>query len=252
MLGDVRLPRLAHASDKSVRPAEQQDVRAQRMAAREHAQVLQHDRVKKRRHQLVGWRANLLQAVDVGLGEYAALPRHFVQLDAVISLIAELGDGNFQLGIDLVDDRAGSASALVVHRRDFFLAAGFLIVLEDDDLGVLPAEFDHRIHFGMHLLDGERNRRNFLHEFRADLVGDRSAAGAGHEHARVVAVDADFLFDAAQEFERLLRLLGFVALVVLPENLVGRRVDDGRFYRRRTHIEAHHELRVMIVRPLRR
>jgi hypothetical protein len=46
-----------------------------------------------------------------------------------------------------------------------------------------------------------------------------AAAGAGHEHARVVAVDADFGLHALEKFERLLRLLGFVALVVLPENL---------------------------------
>ena len=88
---NVGLPRLAHAANEAVRPAEQQHMRAQRVAAREHAQVLQHDGFEQRSHQFVGRRADLLQAVDVGLGEYAALPRDFVQLDAVISLLGEFG-----------------------------------------------------------------------------------------------------------------------------------------------------------------
>jgi hypothetical protein len=102
----------------------------------------------------------------------------------------------------------------------------------------------------MHLLDGERNCSDFLHEFRADLVGNRTATRAGHEHARVTGVDADFFFYAPQELQRLFGLLGLVALVVLPKNFVGSRVDDGCFHRRRTHIEPNHELGVMIVRPL--
>jgi hypothetical protein len=40
---------------------------------------------------------------------------------------------------------------------NFLLAAGLLVVLEDDDLGILSAQLDDRIHFGMQLLDGERN-----------------------------------------------------------------------------------------------
>ena len=132
-----------------------------------------HDRLKQRRHQLIRRRPDFLQAVNVGLGEHAALAGHLVQLDSVIALQRQLRHRNLQLRIDLVDDRARPARALVVHRRNFFLAAGLLIVLEDDDLRVLTAEFDHRIHFGMHLLDGERDRRNFLHELRADLLRDR-------------------------------------------------------------------------------
>ena len=46
-----------HASrmpaNKTVRPAQQQHVRPQRVAARQHAQVLQHDRFEQRSHQLV-------------------------------------------------------------------------------------------------------------------------------------------------------------------------------------------------------
>ncbi len=138
-----RMPRI-----KLFGPPEQQHVRPQGVAASEHAQVLQHDRFKQRRHQLIGRSADLLQAVDVGFGEHAALAGDFVQLDAVISLLARVRRGNFQLGVDLVDDRAGAAGALVVHRGDLFLAASFVVIFKDDDLGILTAEFDDRINFG--------------------------------------------------------------------------------------------------------
>ena len=165
----------------------------------------------------------------------------------LIFLLGEQVDGNFQLGVDLVDDRAGAAGALVVHRRNFLFAAGFFVVLEDDDLGVLPAEFDDRIDFGVQLFDGERNCGYFLHEFCADLVGDRAAAGAGHEHAGVVRVDADFGFHALQEFKGLFRLLGFVALIVLPESLIAGGIDDHRFHRGRADVEPDQKLDCAIV-----
>ena len=41
-----------------------------------------------------------------------------------VAHLAELFGGNAQLGVDLVDDGARAAGALVVHRRNFLLAAG--------------------------------------------------------------------------------------------------------------------------------
>ncbi len=209
---------------------------------------MQNDGFKQRRHQFVGRGADLLQTVDVGLGKYAALASDPVQLDAVVSLLAELFHGNFELGVDLVDDCAGSAGAFVIHGRNFLLAAGFLIVLENDNFGILPAELDDGIHFGMHLLDRQRNRRDFLHELRADLLGDGAATGAGHEHARIVAIDADLRLHALEKLQRLLRLLGFVALIVLPKDLVGCGIDDHRLHRGRAHVQPDHELAFMVVR----
>ncbi len=144
----------------------------------------------------------------------------------------------------------GATGALVVHRRDFLLAPGFIVIFEDDDLRILPAQLNDRVHFGMHLLHRQRNSRHFLHKLRADLLSNAAATGAGHEDARVPAVDADLVLHALQEFERLFRLLGFVPLVVLPEDLVGRGVDHRRFHRRRADVEPDQELRVMVVRLL--
>ena len=73
--------------------------------------------------------------------------------------------------------------ALVVHRGDFLLAAGLRVFLEDDDLGVLPAQFHHRTAFGIKLLDRERNGVHFLHELGANVAAHRPAAAARHENA---------------------------------------------------------------------
>ena len=82
-----------------------------------------HDGFEQRGHQFVGRNAHLLQAVDIGFGEHAALAGHGMQLDALVAHLAELLGGNAQLGVDLVDDRARAAGALVVHRRHLLLAA---------------------------------------------------------------------------------------------------------------------------------
>ena len=237
--GNVLLPRFLHAADKAVRTAEQQHMRTQRVAARQHGQVLQNDGVKQRSHQLIRRDALLLQAVDVGLGEDAALARDGMQLDADVALIAQFCGGNLQLGVDLVDDGAGAAGTLIVHRGNLLLAAGVLVFLEDDDLGVLSAQLDHRVHFRMQLLHGQRDRRDFLHELCAHQVGQRASAGAGDEDAAVVRSNADFVLHALEEFEQLLRLLGLVALVVLPDHLVGFGIDDDGFHRGRAHVHAH-------------
>ena len=94
-----------------------------------------------------------MQAVDVGLGEHAAFAGDFMQFDPVIALKCQLGYRNLQLRIDLVDDRSGAAGALIVHRRNFFLAARLVVIFEDDDLRILSTQLNHRIHFGMQLLN---------------------------------------------------------------------------------------------------
>ena len=51
------------------------------------------------------------------------------------------------------------------------LAAGLGVFLEDDDLGVLAAELDHRAALGVQLLDRQRDRVDFLHELGAEVLG---------------------------------------------------------------------------------
>src|SRR6185312_7965954 len=66
-----------------------------------------------------------------------------------------------------------------------------------------------------------------------------------------MAIDYHFGLDALQKFQRLLGLLGFVALVVLPQHAVAVRLDSDRLHRGGSHIEPDQEPGLVIVRPLR-
>ena len=172
---------------------------AQRMAACEHAEVLQHNRLEERSHQLVRRGSDLLQPIDVGFGEHTALAGNLVQLDSVIFLLGQQFGRDLQLRVNFVDDRTGAAGAFVVHRRNFLLASGLVIIFEDDDLCVLPAQFDDRVDLGVKLLHCQRYSRDLLHKLCANLIRNAVSAGAGHEDARVVAVDAGLGFHPLQK-----------------------------------------------------
>src|SRR5208337_2167375 len=116
-------PGLLHAADETVWASKKQDVWAQGVAASQYSEVLENDGIEQGRHQLIGWDALLLEAVYIGFGEDAALAGHGVQLDSGVALVAKLCGRDLKLGVDLVDDGARTAGALVVHRRDLFLAA---------------------------------------------------------------------------------------------------------------------------------
>ena len=115
---------------------------------------------------------------------------------------------------------------------------GLRVFLEDDDLGVLPAQFHHRTAFGIELFDRERNRVHFLNELGANVAAHRSAAAARHENAALPRLDPGVRFHALQEFQALFRLLGVVALVVAPDDLIGRGVHHHGFHRGRADVKA--------------
>ena len=240
---DVGLPALDHALDVGVRPAEEEDVGHQRMTAGQDREVLLDDRLEERGHQLVRGDAELLQAVDVGLREDAALARDGVELVPVIGLLTEQVRGDLELGVDLVDHRPGPAGALVVHRRDLLLATALGVLLEDDDLRVLPAQLDHRHHLGVLLLDREGDRVDLLDELRADPAPDVGAARAGHEEPRVALLKAGHLsLHLLEHHHRPERLLGVVPLVILPDDLIRFGVADDRLDGGRAKIKTGEEL----------
>ena len=57
----------------------------------------------------------------------------------------------------------------------------------------------------------------------------------------LLAIDADLGLHALQKLQRLLRLLGFVALIVLPQHLVGGGIDHDRLHRGGANVEADQE-----------
>src|SRR5580765_358941 len=99
----------------------------------------------------------------------------------------------------------------------------------------------------MQFLHRERYRRDFLHKLGADLFRDPCAARSGHEDARVVPIDPGLGFHPLQELQRLFRLLGLMPLVVLPQCLIGGSVDYDRLYSRRSNIEPHQKLSLLIM-----
>ncbi len=199
------------------------------MTAGEHREVLLDDRLEERGHQLVRRNAELLQTVDIGLREDAALAGDRVELVSVIGLLAEELCRDLELGVDLVDDRSGAAGTLVVHRRNLLLATALGVRLEDDDLRVLTAQLDDRHHLGVLLLDREGDRVDLLDKLRADPATDVRTAGAGHEEASVAGLKAgDLGLHLLEHHHRPLRLLGVVALIVLPDDLIRFGVENDR------------------------
>ncbi len=78
-------PCLAQPRKKEVGTAEQKSPRFEHVAAGQYAEVLEHDGVKERSHQLFRRNALLLQAGNVGLGKDAAFAGHRMQLDSVVA-----------------------------------------------------------------------------------------------------------------------------------------------------------------------
>src|SRR5215468_7600805 len=66
-----------------------------------------------------------------------------------------------------------------------------------------------------------------------------------------MAVNAGIGFHTLQELERFFRLLGFVALVVLPQNLIRVRIHYDRLHCCRTHVKSDEKLCIVVVRLLR-
>ena len=129
-----------------------------------------------------------------------------------------------------VDRRARAGRALVVHRGDDALVAGLLVFLKQDDLGILAAEFYHGARVGVQMVDRQGDSVDLLNEARADRLAQRTRAGPGDKHSDVLAGDVlERQADSDEQLERLLTLSCLVALVVGPENLFRRRIDDDGF-----------------------
>ena len=165
-----------------------------------------------------------------------------MQLQPVVTHLAQVFGRDAQLGVDLVNDGAGSSGALVIHGRDLLFAAGLGVFLEDDDLGVLPAQLDHGTALGIQVLDRQRNGVHFLDELGANVGGDAAAARARDEDASLTGLDARVRFHALQELQAFFGLLGVVALVVAPDDVLRGQVNHHRLHRGRADVQANHQV----------
>ena len=208
------------------------------IASGEDRYVLLYDRLEEGGHQLLSRHSEFLEAVDIRFGKDAALGGDGVELVSKVPHLGELLRGDVELCVNLVYDCPRPSCTLVVHGGDLPLPFCFDILLEDDNLRVLTAEFDDRAALGEELLHRQGDGVDLLNESRADLGSDPSAAGACDVGVAVVRFYIQFPLDPLEEFEGLLLLLALVALVVLPDDRIRLAVDYYRLDGGRTDIHA--------------
>ncbi len=238
-LGYATAPAFLQEGQEAVGAAQQQHFVAKGVAAGQYREVLHHDRIDQRVHELVGRNAGLDQVHDVGFGEHPAFRGNIVQLAGIESQRCQCVARHAQLDQAFVDGRPRPRGAFVVHRGDDLAPAGFRVFLENNDLGVLAAEFDNAVYVGVQPLDGDGHRIDFLNEARAQLRSNRCGAGTSDESPDIGMFAAgEGPLDIRQHFGHDFRLVRLVSLVAAPEKVECRRFDDHAFDCRGPHINA--------------
>ncbi len=212
-------PGLLQGGQKRVGPSQEQDPRAQRVAASQDAKVLLYDGLQERKHQLMGRNPLLLQAVHVRFREDAALPRHRVQDGVLVAELCQLQAGELQLVGDAVNDGARAAGALVVHGRKLAAAARAAVLQPDDDLRVLAAQLDDRTDVRVEGFRRQGDGVHLLDEAGADVRGDGASTAARREDVDAFGWQGKPLLYGGEQLQCLFRLAGLVELVVGPEGL---------------------------------
>ena len=103
-----------------------------------------------------------------------------------------------------------------------------------------PPSSHDRADVGVQRLDRQGDRVHLLHELRRRCAAPIGAPPEPVMKVRICSFGEvrERRGDALQEGEHELRLLGLVAQVVAPEDLLGDRVDDDRLHGRRADVDA--------------
>ena len=238
-LRDAQAPSRLQKRQVGVRPAQQQHLRLQGVAAGQHRQVLHHDGVGQRVHHFTRRHPGLDQVDDVGLGEHPTLGGDGVQALGVEVQFRQRRARQAGLQQALVDRRAGAGGALVVHGGDDPARPAARVVLEQDDLGVLPAQLDDAAHLGVQLFHCQGDGIDLLHETCADGLGQRPGTGAGDEGlSHALRQLGKFRFGRLEHLCQRLRLAGIVALVARPADGQRSRVEDRALDRGRADVDT--------------
>ena len=207
----------------------------ERAAARQHREVLQHDRVGERAEHLVRRDAALDQVDDVGLGEDAALGRDVVELGVVeVERRHELRR-RVHLEEALVDGGAGAATRTCRSSTAMaVLSPVFSSFLNMMILASCPPSSMTLPDVGVEVLDRERDRVDLLHELAAGRRAERRRAGAGQEDAPLVAAATrgTRLEDRLEQLEARSRAASCGAAGSRSRGSPCRRVEDHGLHRR--------------------
>ena len=149
--------------------------------------------------------------LDVALGEHAAAGGDGVDLLVLQAQLVQLVNRDAHQGGHLVDEGAGTAGAGAVHP----LLQG---AAEEDDLGVLAAQLDHRVGVGYVLVDGGGGGVHLLHKVNVRGLGHAQTGGAGDHDAHLLP--GQLVTDGAQGLRRPLPGLGVVPLIGAEQQLV--------------------------------
>ena len=172
-------------------------------------------------------RALVEQRLDVAFGEHAAPRSDRVNLLAAEREGVELFRGHVEQGGHLVDERAGPARAGAVH--PLLQPAG-----EKDDLGVLPAQLDHRVGIRRHRLDHLAGREHLLNERQARRFREPQPRRTRKRNRKLPV--ADHIFCHPDQLERLGAHLRKMPFVLFIDDIA--RLDDHDFYGGRADVNS--------------
>ena len=226
-LGQEGLVGLAQGGQEVQGAAEEHDGSADRAPARQACDGLGGDGVEDGGGQVLVGGALVDEGLDVGLSEDAAARGDRVELGVAGRQLAEAGGVRVQEGRHLVDEGAGAARAGAVHA---LLGGGVQV----GELGVLAAQLDDDVDFGVEALGGLGARDDLLDEGDAHGAGGRQAAGAGD--GRVDARAGQGAFDVGEEGSQGCAHVGIVAPVVGEKATVS--IQNDGLDRRRADVDA--------------
>ena len=175
------------------------------------------------------------EGLDVALGKHAAAAGDGVDAGVAQAQLVHLIHCDVQEGGHLIDKGPGATGAGAVHPL-------LHTAVEEDDLGVLAPQLDHRGGIRLQALHHLAGSEHLLdkgdpHALRKAQPG---AAGQGHGKGAVPDEGGRLL----QQFQCLLPHLGHVALVLLVEDLLP--FQQHHFHCGAAHIDAQGQLLVLI------
>ena len=226
-LGQEGFVGLAQGGQEVQRATEEHDSSADRAPARQACDGLGGDGVEDGGGQVLVGGTLVDERLNIRLGEHTAARGDRVELGVAGRQLAEAGGVRVQEGRHLVDEGTGATRAGAVHT---LLGGGVQV----GELGVLAAQFDDDVDFGVEVLGGLGPGDDFLDEGDSHGAGGRQTAGAGD--GRVDAGTGQGALDVGEEGPERCAHVGVVTTVVREEATVS--IQDDGLDRRGADVDA--------------